>query len=279
MSTVKRIVSEFYKLDEAKALNDKLLSLTKGHKILNFEESEEIFKLVKQPRCYYDLDDYVKGSEKYNEILQDRKAYEKAQDALKELQHTCIQVVDEYHPYTLAVYQHSVVVLEYPEHYDDYDSNEESPVTRVFFTAYSHMSTFSYKKRHVVTDFNDLLISYIKDEGRYNQSDLIDDALRSITYFERMVQAYKLAEKLKTSFDIICKIFNFKKLKYFTEYYGGDFVKYNGVKYSYKEILGLIKEYEIAVNEVYIINDKYEKYPAYIRYADFRRESSKVMLP
>lgn len=279
MSNVKRIVGEFYKLEEAKALNDKLLSLSTGHKMLNFEESEEIFKLVKQPRCYYDLDDYVKDSAKYNEILQDREAYEKAQDALKELQHTCIQVIDEYHPHTLEVYQHSVVVLEYPEYYDEYDSNEESPVTRVFFTAYSHTSTFRYKRTHVVTDFNDLLIPYIKDEGKYCQLDLIDDALDSITYFERMVQAYKLAEKLKTSFDIVCKIFDFRKLKYFTEYYGGDFVKYNGVKYSYKEILGLIKEYEIAVNEVYIINDKYEDYPTNIPYADFRKESSKVILP
>jgi len=217
MSKVKRIVDKFYKLEEAKALNDKLLSLPTGHKMLNFEKSEEIFKLVNQPRCYYNLEDYVKGSAKYNEILQDREAYEKAQDALKELQHTCVKVVDECHPYTLEVYQHSVVVLEYPEYYSDYDEYDEyaeSPVTRVFFTAYSHMSTFSYKERHVVTDFNDLLISYIKDEGKYNQLDLIDDALNTIDHYERKVRAYQLAEKLNTSFNIVCKIFNFRKLKF-----------------------------------------------------------------
>lgn len=279
MSKVKRIVDKFYKLEEAKALNDKLLSLSTGHKVLNFKKSEEIFKLVSQPRCYYDLEDYVKGSAKYNEILQDREAYEKAQDALKELQHTCVKVVDECYPYTLEVYQHSVVVLEHPEYYSEYDDYEESPVTRVFFTAYTHRSTFSYKERHVVTDFNDLLISYIRDEGKYIQLDLIDDALNTIDHYERKVRAYELAEKLKTSFDIVCKIFNFRKLKYFTEYYGGDFVMYNGVKYPLKEILNLIKEYEIAVNEVYIVNDKYEDYPKNVPYADFRRESSRVILP
>lgn len=278
MSKVERIVGKFYKLEEAKALNDKLLSLPKGHRILNFKESEEILKLVEQPRCYYNLNDYVKGSAKYNEILQNNEAYKKAQDALKELQHTCVKVVDECYPYTLEVYQHSVVVLERPEYYDEYSSNA-SLVTKVFFTGYIHKSTFNYKKRHVVTDFNNLLISYIKDEGKYNQLDLIDDALDTIDYYEKKIRAYQLAEKLKTSFDMVCKIFNFRKLKYFTGSYGENFVKYDGVKYTLKEILNLIKEYEIAVNEVYVVNDKYKNYPKHIPYADFLKESFKVILP
>lgn len=258
METKRFINSKYYSLKEVKKLNDYLLSL----QIVNIYTSTDfdyIIKLYQMYPPYEKLNDYVFGSEKYNNILKGEEEYKIAKTHLDSLNHKCVKIVDEVYPDYLEIYQHTIIVEKTDYRYNNYDERES-------YTFMDDVIFFTYKNK-IINDFNDLILPYICKEY-YEPKDLVDKIIEENDLLQSEIFAYKMSERLGVKLRELEKVFQINKLIHYNSM-TTSFVNYEGKDYYDSQVKSLITLANEACAKKYIKEDKYIEYPSHVPYLEF----------
>lgn len=219
---LKRFInSKYYSLKEVKELNDYILSLQQQVS-LQAMLFDSVLKAANTYCPYRNLSDYVRGSEIYNKILEEKENYKNSQEYLKSLNHKRVEVINEVYPDYLLIYKHTITVEKSRHNYDfDYDSDEsETYVGEDVF--------FSYEDK-VISDFNCFVLPYVCKEY-YEPKDLINEAIVEINSLTKKILAYQMSERLGVKLFELEMVFRINDLDHFHNM-SSSFIKYKEKDY------------------------------------------------
>jgi hypothetical protein len=270
MKTLTFLDSEFYRLTEVHALNLFLKKLPTTN--MSKEMIDYVGSLLSCYESFDKLEDYVPGSEKYNEILLKNTTYKEAQEKLKELKYNKETILDDSRAGLSNLTKHSITYTTTKTYTDwSYDSEigdevgsyyeEEVEVTEHFYTK-------SYSNYEAV-DPTDYIKSYIRTDRYNDNTDLIADHIESYKSVYKELQAYKLCVKQGYDVNLFMKVFDVTNLAYygFMDVSEVEDIR-TGKRYNLWNIKDLMQKVEVATKKRYICEDKYVKYP-YTDYVDF----------
>jgi len=280
-------LGSYYDLREAKAFNDFLETADmQDENVLIRQPSEarakEILDIDSKSLDYRETNDYVPGSAKHQEIVDRNATYAKNREYLKLIKHKKEEFIYE-SGQNIHIYKHTYVEMEYPRqtYYseDEYYSGETDGVVQSeqIEVLYTFWSNGAYNAEPIGTNyelsFKSFKIPYSKKDGYHHQAtDLIQDALDYSDRLKSEIFAYQLCERLGIKFRDLETVFNIYRLDYYSPWIHGE--KYclyretysetdeeeqnsKVIKYTDKDILALIAEYQVEKTKNYVQDDKF----------------------
>jgi hypothetical protein len=262
MKTLSFLDSEFYGLAEVHALNMFLKELPTTN--MSKEMIDYVGSLLSCYKSFDKLEDYVPGSDKYNQIHLKNVAYKEAQEKLKELNYTNETILDDSRAGLSNLTKHSITyktVHTYSDWSYDYEMGDEVADTweeEVEVT--EHFYTKSYTD-YTAIDPTDYIKSYIRSD-RYDTVDLIAVQLKSYDRVCSELRAYKFCVEKGYNVNTFMKVFDVNNLAYYGLIDISEVEdERSGKRYRLWDIEKLMQEVEVAKQKRYIHEDKYVKYP------------------
>lgn len=263
------IKSKYFNLEEVHSFNLHLASLPAPHCNGADPEHKVILSLMLTQREYRKLNEYVEGSDTYNEIVKNIEAWEEAQKTLQSANYVSTEVVYEPNTSTPCITQHCYDIPS-----SKWDWEEEDYVD---FTDTCIFYTSGYGNHiHVIENLNAYKHEYIIDDHRHTPQDLIQDTINHNKHLNKMIMMYNYCDEIEASYKDLEKIFNVDLVTFYYD----SVIEYGGVKYYKFQVEALIAEYLVAKDAKYIKDDKYHDYPRYdFRYfIDFKNENTEYVL-
>lgn len=264
------ITSEYYELPELHAFNIYIKSLEPSN--LDKDKIEEIIGLLSHYKSYYNLDDYVPDSVKYNQIIEQNNKYEQAQLSLKEYKYSKEVIVDEVYTSLSCLTKHSITFIKEEERREWVsDCEYENYNVKVDFTG--HFYTKSYD--NIPINPSDYCLSYSKKGRGYREEDkdYISDFIEKYKRTASELSCYENCIKQGWDIKIFKRTFDVYNISYYVDIIGNFvYIKDNITEKEYHkwDVVELMKEAELAFSKKYIKEDKYVNYPLYnVSYLDF----------
>jgi len=266
------IDSKYYDMCDVKKFNNFILSLKQISekdkcKCCNFKEINEHIKIH---RPYDELNKFVENSPSWMRLKLDYDKWDNAQLKLKELKHTSEQIMDEIYPTYLTIYKHTITIFHSNEElYSKYGYG----VLEEFPEGINEETHTFYVKGYggdVIEDWDSLLLPYYNDE-QHNEKDLIQKACDHISWLNRVINVYKMADRIDCTYNDINDIFRISDLEFWSNGICTYYVIYDGKTYYDHQVKQLLGEYEIAKKLKYIHEDEYVKYPIFKPFLEFKK--------
>ena len=282
---VKKFLNEYYDLENVHAYNKFVKSLPKP--TVGGQLAESIFLLSQVRKPYEDLSKYVPGSESYNKIVKDQKAYDDAQKELKDYKYSTEVIIDEYHPKTIRLDKHTITYKCMTRDLEDYgwDGYDEYPIYsgdyEIEVTGFFYTMNPIYSNMQIITDLDELLLSYDR-ENRYDDiRDLIQDYIDNHNATQSKLNIYQNCHNKGWNPYLFMKVFDYQTTAVYSTLTGSTVQVCDDVtdkKYYEHEVEKLMEEYKIAKTKRYIVEDRYVEYPMFKSYIRFLEELGSTYL-
>ena len=281
----KKFLNEYYDLEDVHAYNKFVKSLPEP--TVGGQLAESMFRLTQVRKPYEDLSKYVPGSESYNKIVKDQKAYADAQKELKDYKYSTEVVIDEYHPKTIRLDRHTITYkamtcdVDYVndgwgDEHRIYSDDYEIEVTGFFYT----MNPI-YSNMQIITDFDELLLSYDRKNRYDDTKDLIQEYIDNHDATRSKLNIYQNCHNKGWNPIVFMQVFDYQTTTVYNTFTGSivqvcDDV--TGKMYYQHEVEKLMEEYKIAKTKKYIVEDRYVEYPKFKAYIRFLEELGSTYL-
>ena len=263
------ITSKFYELPELHTLNTYLKSLEPSN--LDKNKIEEIIGLLAHYESFYKLTDYVPGSPKHNQIIEQNKQYDEAQSKLKEYKYSKEIILDEIYTDLSCLIKHSITFIKEEER-SEWTSDDEYENYTVKVDFVGHFYTKSYDK--ISINPSDYCLSYSKKGKGYNaeEKDYIAEFIEKHKRTTSRLFCYTTCTEQGWDVKLFMRTFDIHKLSYYSDVLGGFvYIKIEAIDKEYHswDVKNIMQEAEEAFGKKYIREDKYVDYPSYLSYLDF----------
>ena len=281
----KKFLNEYYDLENVHAYNKFVKSLPEP--TVGGQLAESMFRLTQVRKPYEDLSKYVPGSESYNKIVKDQKAYADAQKELKDYKYSTEVVIDEYHPKTIRLDKHTITYKAMTRDIEDYgwDGYDEYPVYsddyEIEVTGFFYTMNPIYSNMQIITDFDQLLLSYDRKNRYDDTKDLIQEYIDNHDATRSKLNIYEICHSKGWNPIVFMQVFDYHTTTVYTTITSSIVQVCDDVtdkRYYQHEVEKLMEEYKIAKTKKYIVEDRYVEYPKFKAYIRFLEELGSTYL-